>query len=45
MFTVLAEIIYQGSDAGEMYSAICVAATLIVRGCDHTGFLVRDNGR
>ncbi len=45
VFAALAEIIYQGSDAGEMYSAICVAATLIVRGCDHASLLVRDNDR
>jgi len=45
VFAALAEIIYQGSDAGQMYSAICVAATLIVRGCDHASLLVRDNDR
>ena len=45
VFAALAEIIYQGSDAAEMYSAICVAATLIVRGCDHASLLVRDNDR
>ena len=27
VFAALAEIIYQGSDAKEMYAAICVAAT------------------
>ena len=31
VFAALAEIIYQGSDANEMYAAICVAATLVVR--------------
>jgi hypothetical protein len=45
VFAALAEIIYQGSDAGEMYAAICVAATLVVRGCDHASLLVRDNDR
>src|ERR1700744_3075891 len=45
VFAALAEIIYQGSDAGEMYAAICVAATMIVRGCDHASLLVRDNDR
>ena len=43
VFSALAEIIYQGSDAGEMYAAICVAATLIVPGCDHASLLVRRN--
>lgn len=45
VFAALAEIIYQGSDANEMYSAICVAATLAIRGCDHASLLVRDNDR
>jgi hypothetical protein len=45
VFAALAEIIYQGSDANEMYAAICVAATLTVRGCDHASLLVRENDR
>ena len=45
VFAALAEIIYQGSDAKEMYAAICVAATLVVRGCDHASLLVRNNDR
>src|ERR1700751_5523807 len=45
VFAALAEIIYQGSDANEMYAAICVAATLPIRGCDHATLLVRDNDR
>jgi hypothetical protein len=45
VFAALAEIIYQGSDVKEMYAAICVAATLAIRGCDHASLLVRDNGR
>lgn len=45
VFAALAEIIYQGSDASEIYAAICVAATLIVRGCDHASLLVRRNDR
>jgi hypothetical protein len=45
VFAALAEIIYHGSDAKEMYAAICVAATLTVRGCDHASLLVRDNDR
>lgn len=42
VFAALAEIIYQGSDAKEMYAAICIAATLTVRGCDHASLLVRE---
>jgi transcriptional regulator with GAF, ATPase, and Fis domain len=45
VFAALAEIIYQGADSGEVYAAICVAATLIVSGCDHASLLVRRNGR
>jgi hypothetical protein len=45
VFAALAEIIYQGSDATQMYAAICVAATLAIRGCDHASLLVRDNDR
>lgn len=28
-----------------MYAAICIAATLTVRGCDHASLLVRENDR
>lgn len=45
VFAALAEIIYQGLDASEMYAAICVAATLIVPGCDHASLLVRQDDR
>jgi len=45
VFAALAEIIYQGSDAKEIYAAICVAATLAIRGCDHASLLMRDNDR
>lgn len=45
VFAALAEIIYQGSDAGQMYAAICVAATLVVPGCDHASLLVREGDR
>ncbi|OBK90303.1 GAF and ANTAR domain-containing protein [Mycobacterium sp. 1165178.9] len=45
VFAALAEIIYQGSDANQMYAAICIAATLTVRGCDHASVLVRENDR
>jgi transcriptional regulator with GAF, ATPase, and Fis domain len=45
VFAALAEIIYQGSDAKEMYAAICVAATLSIRGCDHASLLALANHR
>ncbi|MCV7102470.1 GAF and ANTAR domain-containing protein [Mycobacterium palustre] len=45
VFAALAEIIYQGSDARQMYAAICIAATLTVRGCDHASLMVRENDR
>ena len=45
VFAALAEIIYQGSDATQMYAAICVAATLIVPGCDHASLMVKRDDR
>ncbi|UQX13153.1 GAF and ANTAR domain-containing protein [Candidatus Mycobacterium methanotrophicum] len=45
VFAALAEIIYHGPDSEEVYAAICVAATLVVAGCDHASLLVRRNGR
>lgn len=44
VFTALAEIVYQGSDATDVYTAICIAATLVVSGCDHASLLIRRNG-
>lgn len=43
VFAALADIIYHGSDPAEMYAAICIAATLIVPGCDHASLMVRRN--
>jgi transcriptional regulator with GAF, ATPase, and Fis domain len=45
VFSALAEIIYQGSESSQIYAAICVAATLVVNGCDHASLLVRKDGR
>jgi transcriptional regulator with GAF, ATPase, and Fis domain len=45
VFSALAEIIYQGSESNQIYAAICVAATLVVTGCDHASLLVRRDGR
>ncbi len=44
VFAALAEIIYQGSEPAEVYAAICIAATLVVSGCDHASMLVRRDG-
>jgi transcriptional regulator with GAF, ATPase, and Fis domain len=45
VFSALAEIIYQGSESSQIYAAICVAATLVVTGCDHASLLVRKDNR
>lgn len=41
VFTALADIVYQGSDLAEVYAAICVAATLMVPGCDRASLMLR----
>ncbi|HET9874593.1 MAG TPA: GAF and ANTAR domain-containing protein [Mycobacterium sp.] len=41
VFSALADVVYQGSSLDEVYTAICVAATLMVPGCDHASVLVR----
>lgn len=43
VFTGLADIVYQGSTPAEIYTAICIAATLMVPGCDHASVMLRDN--
>ena len=43
MFTALADFLYQGADTAEVCAAICVAATLLVPGCDHASVLMRRN--
>jgi transcriptional regulator with GAF, ATPase, and Fis domain len=45
VFSALAEIVYHGSESSQVYAAICVAATLVVKGCDHASLLVRRDGR
>jgi hypothetical protein len=42
VFTSLADIVHQGSTPKEMYAAICVAATLMVPGCDHASLMICD---
>ncbi|MBO0863694.1 MAG: GAF and ANTAR domain-containing protein [Mycobacterium sp.] len=44
VFTSLADIVNHGCTPEEMYAAICVAATLIVPGCDHASLMVRGDG-
>jgi ANTAR domain len=44
VFATLAELVRQGSTTGEMYAAICVAATMTVPGCDHASLMVWRDG-
>ncbi|SRX92378.1 hypothetical protein [Rhodococcus jostii RHA1] [Mycobacterium shimoidei] len=44
VFTSLADIVYEGSTPAEIYAAVCVAATLIVPGCDRASLMLRRNG-
>ena len=44
VFTALADIVNQGSSPKEMYAAVCVAATLMVPGCDHASLMVFRDG-
>jgi hypothetical protein len=44
VFTSLADIVHQGSTSKEMYAAICVAATLMVPGCDHASLMICRDG-
>src|ERR1700749_4333007 len=45
VFTSLADIVRQGSTPGELYAAICVAATLTVPGCDRASLMIQRNGK
>jgi ANTAR domain len=44
VFASLADIVCQGSTPNEMYAAICVAATLMVPGCDHASLMICSSG-
>ena len=44
VLTSLADIVHQGSTPKEMYAAICVAATLMVPGCDHASLMICRDG-
>ncbi|AYJ50099.1 GAF and ANTAR domain-containing protein [Rhodococcus sp. P1Y] len=45
VFAALADIVYKGSTADEVYTAICVAATLLVPGCDHASLMLVNRGQ
>lgn len=45
VFTALADIVYRGSHVDDVYSAICVAATLLVPGCDHASLMLVNKGQ
>jgi ANTAR domain len=44
VLTSLADIVHQGSTPKEIYAAICVAATLMVPGCDHASLMICRDG-
>ena len=43
-FDKLSRLIYDGTHTDDVYSAVCVAATLMVNGCDHASVLMRGPG-
>ena len=45
VFAAVADIVYRGSSAEEIYTAICVAATLLVPGCDHASLMLVNRGK
>ncbi|QIX54041.1 GAF and ANTAR domain-containing protein (plasmid) [Rhodococcus sp. DMU1] len=42
VFTALAEILYQSDEPAQAYAALCLAATMLVPGCDHASMMLRD---
>jgi hypothetical protein len=44
VFTSLADIVTEGLTSKEMYAAICIAATLMVPGCDHASLMISRDG-
>jgi transcriptional regulator with GAF, ATPase, and Fis domain len=44
VFTSLADIVTHGSTSKEMYAAVCVAATLMIAGCDHASLMISRDG-
>ncbi|WP_415976468.1 GAF and ANTAR domain-containing protein [Rhodococcus sp. 077-4] len=45
VFAALADIVYRGSSADEIYTAICNAATLLVPHCDHASLMLMRHGK
>jgi hypothetical protein len=43
VFKGLADIVYRGSTPREIYSAICLAATMMVPRCDHASVMLRQD--
>jgi transcriptional regulator with GAF, ATPase, and Fis domain len=41
VFSGLADIVYRGSTPQEIYTAMCIAATMMVPGCDHASVMLR----
>ncbi|BBX71578.1 GAF and ANTAR domain-containing protein [Mycolicibacterium psychrotolerans] len=41
VFTGLAQVVYHGTDLAEVYTALCISATLMVPGCHHASVMVR----
>ncbi len=44
VFAALADMVGKGSTTREIYSAVCVAATLTIPGCDHASLMVSQDG-
>src|SRR6201995_1068695 len=45
VFASLADIVRQGTTPSELYTAICLAATLTVPGCDRASLMIQRDGR
>lgn len=45
VFASLADIVRQGSAPSELNAAICIAATMIVSGCDHASLMICRDGQ
>jgi ANTAR domain len=44
VFTSLAGIVTEGSTSKEIYAAVCVAAPLMIPGCDHASLMISRDG-
>lgn len=44
VFEALARILYESDDPNEMYTAICLTATMLVPSCDHASIMLRRRG-